>query len=198
MPGHLPCIMLGRMLPALIPVDDPLRIVTTAVTPVVMVSATAILISGVNARYISISDRMRNLAGEFRREPVTPQRRDNIRGQMVVFSVRLRLVEWASRVLYVAVGAFVGMALLISLSVRHAIFEAVTLPLFLLGLVLIIAAICLQSLELKHSERTINLETAEVLHYATGQDRLPAGTPVAAYSYVKAQPESSGTGQSFP
>jgi len=41
---------------------DPLQVLAAAVTPVVMVSATAILISGVNSRYISISDRMRSLA----------------------------------------------------------------------------------------------------------------------------------------
>ncbi len=46
------------------PMDDPLRIVTTAVALVVMVSATAVPISGVNARYISISDRVRTLAHE--------------------------------------------------------------------------------------------------------------------------------------
>jgi hypothetical protein len=40
---------------------DPLRVLAAAVTPVVMVSAAAILISGVNSRYISISDRMRSL-----------------------------------------------------------------------------------------------------------------------------------------
>ncbi|HEY0757805.1 MAG TPA: DUF2721 domain-containing protein [Acidisarcina sp.] len=144
-------------------IDDPLRIVTTAVTPVVMVSATAILISGVNARYISISDRMRTLATEFRREPITAARRENIREQMLIFTVRLVFVEWAARILYIAVALFLGMALLISLSVRHTIFERVTLPLFLGGLSLVIVAIALQSLELKHSERTIRLETAEVL-----------------------------------
>jgi len=145
------------------PVDDPLRIVTTAVTPVVMVSATAILISGVNARYISISERMRTLSAEFRREPISPARRINIRQQMAVFIRRMAYVEWAARILYIAVAAFLIMALLISLSVRHTIFEMVTLPLFLLGLTLVIAAIVLQSLELRHSVQTIRLETAEVL-----------------------------------
>jgi hypothetical protein len=147
--------------------DDPLRIVTTAVTPVVMVSATAILISGVNTRYISISDRMRNLSSEFRREPLTDARRINIRRQMIAFMRRLILVEWAARILYIAVAAFLAMALLISLSVRHAIFEMVTLPLFLIGLTLVIGAIVLQSLELSYSTVTIRLETADVMSAAT-------------------------------
>jgi hypothetical protein len=43
-----------------------MQVLTAAVTPVVLVSATAILISGTNARYISISDRIRALAHEYR------------------------------------------------------------------------------------------------------------------------------------
>ncbi|HEY0795945.1 MAG TPA: DUF2721 domain-containing protein [Acidisarcina sp.] len=165
-------IYAGQMLvPTMMPVDDPLRIVTTAVTPVVMVSATAILISGVNARYISISDRMRMLSAEFRREPVSAARRANIKQQMFVFIRRMVLVEWATRILYIAVAAFVSMALLISLSVRHAVFELVTLPLFLLGLTLVLLAIILQSVELRHSIMTIRLETAEVI----SEDEPPSG-----------------------
>jgi len=154
------------MLPGLLPMDDPLRIVTTAVTPVVMVSATAILISGVNARYISISDRMRALAREYRTEHLTLPRRENIHSQMAVFTKRMVLVEWAARTLYVAVGSFLVMALLISLSVRHAIFELVTLPIFVLGLWLVILAIVLQSFELKYSGRTLRLEASEVMNNA--------------------------------
>jgi Protein of unknown function (DUF2721) len=181
------------MLPALMPVDDPLRIVTTAVTPVVMVSATAILISGVNARYISISERIRMLSAEYRRQPLSPSRRINIKRQMIVFIRRMAYVEWATRILYIAVAAFLGMALLISLSVRHSIFEMVTLPLFLLGLTLVIVAIFLQSLELRQSIQTIRLETLDVLSpddvLSTDKepppanaepDNLPAGEPVTS------------------
>ena len=93
---------------------DPLKVVATAVTPVVMVSATAVLISGVNARYMSISDRVRTLAREYRDRGTTTERQANIRGQMVVFHRRIRLVSWAARVLYAAVGCFIADALLIS------------------------------------------------------------------------------------
>ena len=48
------------------PTSDAMQVLTAAVTPVVLVSATAILISGTNARYISISDRIRALAHEYR------------------------------------------------------------------------------------------------------------------------------------
>jgi Protein of unknown function (DUF2721) len=142
---------------------DPLTIVTTAVTPVVMVSATAILISGVNARYISVSDRVRNLAHEFRDGNPTPDRRHNIRQQMVIFHRRLVLVSWAARTLYVAVGLFVTVALLIGISMWRRFFTAITLPIFITGIALVAIAIALQFGELQLSNRTIALESADVL-----------------------------------
>ena len=69
---------------------DPLKIVATAVTPVVMVSATAILIAGVNARYISVSDRVRKLAREYRAEGLSDERRSSIRMEVTIFYCRGR------------------------------------------------------------------------------------------------------------
>lgn len=143
--------------------SDPLSVVATAVTPVVMVSATAILISGVNGRYVSVADRVRSLAREFREPDTTPERRSNIRLQMVVFQRRLRLVSWATRVLYAAVGCFIAVALLISASVSRQILSGAALVTFLVGLILTAAGIVLQLLELQHANRTINLESADVL-----------------------------------
>jgi len=148
---------------------DSLRIVATAVTPVVMVSATAILISGVNARYISASDRVRTLAREYREANTSSARRSNIRLQLVVFQRRLRLVSWATRVLYAAVGCFIAVALLIGLSVSRQILARATLVIFLIGLLLTASAIILQLLELQHSNQTIDLEAADVLNAPTLQ-----------------------------
>jgi hypothetical protein len=142
---------------------DPLSVVTSAVAPVVMVSATAILISGVNSRYISISDRVRNLTREFRQDNPSAERRSNIRSQMVIFHRRLHLVSWAARVLYAAAGCFVSVALLIGASAWRQGMDAITLPIFLVGLTLTIAAIIFQVLELQGSNATIDLESADVL-----------------------------------
>jgi hypothetical protein len=141
---------------------DPLKLVATAVTPVVMVSATAILISGTNARYISISDRIRTLTREFRQPGSSAERQSNIRQQMVIFHRRLHLVSWAARALYAAVACFVVIALLISLSLSKAILLGATPWMFLLGLLLIGGAIILQLLELQQSNQTIDLESADV------------------------------------
>ena len=142
---------------------DPLKVVATAVTPVVMVSATAILISGVNARYISISDRVRALAREYRDQGASIERKSNIHRQMTIFHRRMHLVSWAARVLYAAVGCFVAVALLISISVSKQVLLGATLGMFLTGLILVAFAIVLQLLELQQSNRTIEIESADVL-----------------------------------
>lgn len=143
--------------------SESLRVVAAAVSPVVMVSAAAILVSGVNARYISISDRVRMLAREFREESGSVARKRNIQRQMVIFHRRLHLVSWATRVLFTAAGCFVTCALLISLAMFRAFLEVATLPIFLLGLVLVVIAIALQLTELQDSNRTIDLESEDVL-----------------------------------
>jgi TRAP-type C4-dicarboxylate transport system permease small subunit len=144
-------------------IGDPLKVVATAVTPVVMVSATAILASGVNTRYISISDRVRALAREYREVNTPSNRRSTIRFEMVIFRRRLHLVSWAARVLYTAVGCFIAVALLISVSLSKPIPAGITLAAFLIGLILTAVAIILQLLELQQSNRTIDLESADVL-----------------------------------
>jgi hypothetical protein len=143
--------------------DDPLRIVTTAVAPVVMVSATAVLISGVNARYISISDRVRTLAHEYRGEGINDSRKSNIQKQVVVFQYRMKLVSWASRLLYAAVACFIAVALLICLSTLRRTLTFVTFPIFVTGVALAGVAILLQLLEIQASHKTLDLEASEVL-----------------------------------
>ena len=142
---------------------DPLQVLAAAVSPVVLVSATAILISGSNARYISISDRVRSLSHEFRDPGCAPERRQVISLEMGAFMRRMHLVAWAVRVLYAAVCCFITVAILISASSRHMILSAATLPLFALGTALIIVAVICQLLELQTSHRTIQLEVSDVL-----------------------------------
>jgi hypothetical protein len=150
--------------PLIDPFGDPLKVVATAVTPVVMVSATAILISGVNARYISISDRVRAIAHEYRDRASSLERQANIRRQMIIFHRRLHLVSWAARILYAAAGCFIAVALLISISVSKRVLQGTTLGTFLIGLTLVAVAIVLQLLELQQSNRTIEIESADVLN----------------------------------
>ena len=144
------------------PTNDAIQVLTAAVTPVVLVSSTAILISGVNSRYISISDRMRALSHEYR-EPTCPDhRRRTIAREMATFQLRIHFVSWAVRALYAAVGAFITDALIISATLWRHMLAAATLPLFLLGILLIMVAIVCQLLELQGSNRTISLEIRDI------------------------------------
>ncbi len=144
------------------PGNDPLQILAAAVTPVVLVSASAILVSGVNSRYISIADKMRGLSQEFRAAGCSAERRASISAQMRIFKERIRLVAWAVRVLYMAVGCFTAVAMVISATLWRSMLQVVTLPLFALGITLILAAIVCQLLELHLSNRTITLEIRDV------------------------------------
>jgi hypothetical protein len=153
------------------PGDSQLQVLAAAVTPVVLVSAAAILISGVNARYIAIADRMRSLAQEYRAKTCDPHRRDVIVRQMSVFQLRVRLVSWAERVLYFAVACFTSVALMISAALRKSELEAASLPTFSIGIVLLMIAICLQLAELQFSNRTLRLETEDIA--AGSKDQRP-------------------------
>jgi hypothetical protein len=59
---------------------------------------------------------MRSLAQEFRSANVHPERRLVIAKQMSTFRSRVHLVAWAERVLYAAVGCFIVVAMVISLT----------------------------------------------------------------------------------
>ena len=142
--------------------NDPLQVLAAAVTPVVLVSATSILVSGVNSRYISIADKMRGLAQEFRAPTCTPQRKSLIAAQMEIFRKRIGLVAWAVRVLYTSIGCFTAVAMVISATLWHRMLESVTIPLFAAGISMILAAIICQLLELHLSNRTIALEVRDV------------------------------------
>ncbi|MBV8551116.1 MAG: DUF2721 domain-containing protein [Acidobacteriaceae bacterium] len=142
--------------------NNAIEVLTAAVTPVVLVSATAILVSGMNTRYIAISDRMRALTREYR-DPSSPdQRRVIISRELVTFERRIHLASWAVRALYTAVGAFILDVLIISATLWRQMLAAATLPLFLLGILLMIFAIVCQMLELQGANRTISLEIRDI------------------------------------
>jgi Protein of unknown function (DUF2721) len=152
------------------PPNDAMQVLAAAVTPVVLVSATAILISGSNSRYISISDRMRALAHEYRDPNCMEQRRITISRQMLTFEHRIHLVSWAVRALYTAVGAFITDALIISATLWRHMLAAATLPFFLFGIFLVVLAIVCQLLELQSSNRTIAIEISDVVGHDNPAD----------------------------
>jgi TRAP-type C4-dicarboxylate transport system permease small subunit len=146
----------------LMPGNDPMQVVAAAVTPVVLISATAILVSGVNSRYMSISDKMRSLAHEWREAATSAERKALIADQMKTFRERISLVAWAVRLLYAAVACFASMALVISATMWRRVLEFVTLPMFVVGISLMLGAILLQLIELQLANRTISTEVRDI------------------------------------
>ncbi len=137
------------------PIDDPLQIVASAVTPVVLVSATAILIGGVNARHIAIADRIRSLTAERRNAATSPARRVAIEKQMPIFKRRIQLASWSIRGLYFASACFVTMALIISATLWRKMLAIATVPLFVLGIVSVLFSIVCELWELQEANRTL-------------------------------------------
>ncbi len=143
-------------------IEDPLRVVTAAVTPVVMISATAILIGGINSKHQSLSDRVRNLAAEYRGVNTVNRRKHVIQLQIRFFRRRLRYVYIAHIALYCATACFIAMVMIISVTVKIATLVSATLPFFMAGVVLLLIAVGFEIRELRMSTETMNMELADI------------------------------------
>jgi hypothetical protein len=104
------------------------------------------------------------LSAEFRNPQTTEARRAIISQQMPIFVRRINLVSWSIRMCYTAVACFVVMALVITATAFRQMLVSVTVPMFILGIGFVIAAIVLQLLELKASNSTILLEVKDILN----------------------------------
>src|SRR5207249_1582265 len=73
--------------------QGPMSAIAAAVTPVVMISANAILVSSIGSKHQAMSDRVRALTAEWR-DPGTPlERRRSIRAQVLLFQDRLNWIS---------------------------------------------------------------------------------------------------------
>src|SRR5436309_10350926 len=84
----------GKEHPAMPPATSvALTVISAAVTPIVMISAAAALILGLNQKHNSLSERLRQLMAEFRTPQTTAERRANIWEQVILFRLRFRYVD---------------------------------------------------------------------------------------------------------
>ena len=126
-----------------------------------MISASAILVSGVSAKHSSMSDRLRSLAAEYRLESTTQARRENIEKQCAFFARRLELVARSHILLYGATAAFCVMVLIISISTFYSRFEIALFPLFLVGMTMLLTSCVLEILEVHLGNRILLLDATE-------------------------------------
>lgn len=139
-----------------------LQIVTAAVTPVVLISAAAALILGINQKHNSLSERLRALASEYRSASTTAARREVIRAQVLLFERRFGYAALAHQWLYVGVSFFIGMVLVLTLTPRSLAWDRLALGLFVLGITLMLAAVVAELLEIRLAWQTVRLELRDV------------------------------------
>ncbi len=139
--------------------QGPLGVVAAAVTPVFMVSATAILIGGVSAKHQALADRLRLLMTEYRYPQTSEARKQNVLAQVKLFRRRLRYATLSHLGLYIATACFISVAMIISLSAATASALKLTLPFFISGVFLLLGAVLTEVLELLLANKTLDLET---------------------------------------
>jgi hypothetical protein len=140
--------------------------IAAAVTPVVMISANAILIGTISSKHQAMSDRLRLLTAEWRSPDTSAARRDAIRAQARLFTLRIAWISRAHILLYAATACFIAMVLVIALAPvipRWQTLELFSLPLLLGGVFLMLTAIFLELLELRKARATIELEIRDVI-----------------------------------
>jgi hypothetical protein len=137
-----------------------IEILTTAVAPIVMVSAAGLLFNGVQAKNLHLSDRIRGLMVEFRGSATTADRRQQVIAQLAYFDRRMRLSQHALELIYAAILCFVLTSLLLA-SVLWAgppVLPVIITTIFVAGVALLIGALGLEFVEMWLSLRTIEIE----------------------------------------
>lgn len=140
-----------------------LQLITSAVTPVVLLSAAASLILGINQKQASVADRLRTLAAEYRLPETTPERCATIRAQVRLLDHRFRRIALAHIWLHAAVAAFGTMVMILTLTRRTPFWDVCVLGLFVGGILLMLAAMVMELLELHLARRTVVLDIEDVL-----------------------------------
>jgi hypothetical protein len=142
---------------------ETLQVITSAVAPIVMVSAAGVLSMGVQAKNLHLADRLRTLMDEYRTlpsEPARQQRRDEILAQLALFRRRIALSQHALECNYVAMATFVVTSLLLVAApwLRGGGAPAVNMGVFVIGVLLLLIALVLEFWEMHLGLRTVDLE----------------------------------------
>jgi len=143
--------------------QDTQAAISAAITPVVMISANAILISAITAKHQSMADRLRALTAEWRNAATPVTRREVIAGQLRLFDKRLRWITWSHIILYVATACFIAMVIVIALSPALEALSGTSLALLIAGVALMFVGILLELLDLAKARATVALEIKDVI-----------------------------------
>ena len=147
---------------------DALSTLTSAVAPVVMVSAAGLLFTGVQAKNLHLADRIRGLTAERRLATADESRRQQITDQLPLFRRRITLTQRSLNMLYVAIFCFVATSLLLasSLWIGLRVLPVITTIVFAGGVVVLVVALAFQFAEMVLALRTIEIEMGDAEHGA--------------------------------
>jgi hypothetical protein len=145
------------------------QVITSAVAPIVMVSAAGLLSMGVQTKNLHLADRLRTLMSEYRAltpESAHKQRREQIVEQLGVFRQRIRLSQRALESVYLAMVAFVVTSLFLAATpwVGGETMPRLMAGVFLFGVVLLLLALVLEFWEMYLGLRTVDLEIGDALN----------------------------------
>ncbi len=144
-------------------IPDPQAAITAAVTPVVMISANAILIGTISSKHQSMSERVRSLTAEWRVHSTPATRRETIAEQLRLFDERLRWITWSHIVLYAATACFIAMVMVIAASPALQALSGSSLGFLIAGVTLMFVGIVLELLELAKARTTVHLELKDII-----------------------------------
>jgi len=146
-----------------------LTLISAAVTPVVLVTAGAILLSAFAGKYSNISEQMRRLTAEFRDGETLERRRSVVRRQLVLYRMRIWLIWAASTTLCLAVLAFLMMVPIVLLSQTALRLNVLAVAVLVAGLVLMVVSVALELRELWLARITANIEVSQTLDHPSGE-----------------------------
>ena len=136
---------------------------TSAVAPIVLVSAAGLLYNGIQTKNLHLSDRIRALTAELRNPTITFDRRQQVKDQLPYFDKRIRFSQHALELVYVSILCFVGTSLLLALPLwmGSPALPIVVTTVFVAGVVLLILALGLEFVEMWIGLKTIEIETRD-------------------------------------
>jgi hypothetical protein len=121
---------------------------------------------GIQTKNLHLGDRVRSLTAEYRTLPpaaASQSRRDQIAGQLRLFERRIRLSQRALELLSIAIVCFVLTSLLLTATAWLGSLIRAVAGVFVLGVLLLLAALVVEYLELRVGLATIALEIDDAL-----------------------------------
>lgn len=140
-----------------------LSLISVAVTPVVLITAAAILLSGFTAKYGNIADQMRRLAAEYRSGETSQARRAAIARQLALFARRIQAIWAATTCLCVAILSFVLMVLAVIFSQRATRLGYIGVATLVTGVVFVAVAMLCELEELLLARKTVAYELDDTI-----------------------------------